>query len=160
MRRYFNPDNMDFSIIRKNQNYVDKSLLIPTIEDIAKKDNHFICVAKPRRFGKSTDAYMLIAYYSKGCDSSSLFADLKISHKSDYKMHLNQDNVIYLDMQYFYDKKENAFDMIDFLSKAVLRDILKEYEDVDYLDNTDLSITLDDIYDQCNQQFIFIFDEL
>ncbi|MCD7950523.1 MAG: ATP-binding protein [Erysipelotrichaceae bacterium] len=159
MGNYLNPDNALYNKERNRRLYVDKSLLIPLIEDIALNDNHFICVAKPRRFGKSTDAYMLIAYYSKGCDSSLLFNELKIAHKADYKMHLNQDNVIYLDMQYFYDKKGNAFDMIDFLTKAVLRDILKEYGDVDYLDNTDLSTVLDDIYDQCHEQFIFIFDE-
>ncbi len=32
--------------------------------------NRFVCMARPRRFGKSTDAQMLAAYYSRGCDIS------------------------------------------------------------------------------------------
>ena len=39
----------------------------------------FICNSRPRRFGKSTTADMLAAYYSKGCDSENLFADLAVS---------------------------------------------------------------------------------
>ncbi|MCD7809623.1 MAG: AAA family ATPase, partial [Erysipelotrichaceae bacterium] len=69
MGNYLNPDNSLYSEERYKPYYVDKSLLIPAIEKIKHDENKYISVAKPRRFGKSTDAYMLIAYYSKGCDS-------------------------------------------------------------------------------------------
>ena len=59
----------------------------------------YICNSRPRRFGKSITANMLTAYYSKGCDSQDLFAGLKISEASDFKMHLNQYDVIHLDIQ-------------------------------------------------------------
>ena len=44
---------------------------------------------------------MLTAYYSKGCDSSNLFDHLKIAEKEGYREHLNQHNVIHLNMQQF-----------------------------------------------------------
>ena len=59
----------------------------------------YICNSRPRRFGKSITANMLTAYYSKGCDSQDLFAGLKISETSDFKKHLNQYDVIHLDIQ-------------------------------------------------------------
>ena len=59
----------------------------------------YICNSRPRRFGKSITANMLTAYYSKGCDSQDLFAGLKISEASDFKKHLNQYDVIHLDIQ-------------------------------------------------------------
>ena len=59
----------------------------------------YICNSRPRRFGKSITANMLTAYYSKGCDSQDLFAGLKISEASDLKKHLNQYDVIHLDIQ-------------------------------------------------------------
>ena len=59
----------------------------------------YICNSRPRRFGKSITANMLTAYYSKGCDSQDLFAELKISEASDFKKHLNQYDVIHLDIQ-------------------------------------------------------------
>ena len=59
----------------------------------------YICNSRPRRFGKSITANMLTAYYSKGCDSQDLFAGLKIREASDFKKHLNQYDVIHLDIQ-------------------------------------------------------------
>ncbi|MBQ9057655.1 MAG: AAA family ATPase [Atopobiaceae bacterium] len=49
----------------------------------------FTCVSRPRRFGKSVDADMLVAYYSKGCDSRALFEGLDISRDPSFETHLN-----------------------------------------------------------------------
>ncbi len=157
MGNYLNPDNSLYSEERYKPYYVDKSLLIPAIEKIKHDENKYISVAKPRRFGKSTDAYMLIAYYSKGCDSSLLFNDLKIAHKTDYKMHLNQDNVIYLNMQYFYDMSESIDDMVDFINEEVIDEINEIYHIS--LRRNKLPLLLNAIYKQTTEQFIFIFDE-
>ena len=43
---------------------------------------------------------MLTAYYSKGCDSETIFADLEIGKSPDFKKHLNQYDVIHLDVQW------------------------------------------------------------
>ena len=59
----------------------------------------YICNSRPRRFGKSITANMLTAYFSKGCDSQELFAGLKISEATEIKKHLNQYDVIHLDIQ-------------------------------------------------------------
>ena len=45
----------------------------------------YICNSRSRRFGKSVTANMLTAYYSKGCDSEAMFADLEISKNTDFK---------------------------------------------------------------------------
>ena len=76
---YLNPDNRPFSRIFNSEIYVDHSLLIEYTNRIYDKDNNMICVSRPRRFGKSTDANMLVAYYSKGCDSRKIFDNLKIN---------------------------------------------------------------------------------
>ena len=60
----------------------------------------YICNSRPRRFGKSITANMLTAYYSRGCDSEAMFADLEISKNTDFKKHLNQYDVIHLDIQW------------------------------------------------------------
>lgn len=45
----------------------------------------YVCNSRPRRFGKSITANMLTAYYSKGCDSQDLFANLAISRNDEYR---------------------------------------------------------------------------
>ena len=43
---------------------------------------------------------MLTAYYSKDCDSEAIFDDLEIGKRPDFKKHLNQYDVIHLDVQW------------------------------------------------------------
>ncbi len=159
MGKFLNPGNARFKTTKSKKIYVDKSLLIHQVYNYAIQTNEFICISRPRRFGKSTDAKMLVAYFSKGCDSSALFNDLKISQTQMYHEHLNKHNVIFINMQEFYDKYNNVKDMLEFLSKSVLRDLFRVYKDVDYLDNKDLPNCLDDIYVELDEHFIFIIDE-
>ena len=75
---YVNPGNVSFEMARFSNIYVDKSMLISKINPLYKTEKRFVCVSRPRRFGKSMAANMLSAYYSCGCDSKKLFSGLKI----------------------------------------------------------------------------------
>ena len=65
---YLNPGNDMFAETVRGEIYVDKTGLIGQINAMVKTPQKFICISRPRRFGKSTAAYMLAAYYEKGCD--------------------------------------------------------------------------------------------
>ena len=138
--------------------YVDKSLLIQHIEYLRNKINKYICVSRPRRFGKSTDANMLVAYYSKGCDSHHIFDSLKISQTDYYLEHLNQHHVIHINMQSFLSNTHNIDKMIQLLTIRILNELKQEYS-VTFFDETNLSLSLEDIYVSTKDQFIFIIDE-
>ena len=127
---YLNPTNQNFYEAVNKEIYVDKSLFIEEIEYLKEKINKYICVSRPRRFGKSTDANMLVAYYSKGCDSSKIFNDLKISQTDLYSKHLNQHNVIHLNMQDFLSKTHDIDKMLTLLTNLIFRDIKKVYQDI------------------------------
>ncbi len=159
MGLYLNPDNKNFYEAINREIYVDKSLLIERLEYLRKKVNKYICVSRPRRFGKSTDVNMLVAYYSKGCNSHDLFDSLKISNTNIYLNHLNKHNVIYLNMQKFLNETHNVVKMVELLTKLIFRDIKKEYPDIDYLITIDLTQIFEDIYSEIGKRFIFIIDE-
>ena len=93
---YLNPDNEDFQQSLNSKIYVDKSELIAYTNGILRTEQKYICVSRPRRFGKSMAANMLTAYYSRGCDSREMFSDLKIAHDKSFEKHLNKYNVIHL----------------------------------------------------------------
>ena len=99
MGTYLNPGNSGFEKIR-NSIYVDKSGLIEAINRTIGTMQKLTCISRPRRFGKSFAAQMLCAYYDKTCDSAVLFDDLEIAEVpgGSYRKHLNQYDVIYLDM--------------------------------------------------------------
>ena len=72
MGTYLNPGNSGFEKIR-NSIYVDKTGLIRLINQTIGTIQKLTCISRPRRFGKSMAADMLVAYYSKGCDSAEIF---------------------------------------------------------------------------------------
>ena len=98
---YVNPGNIAFQEAINSIIYVDKSELISYTNRMMSTMQKHICVSRPRRFGKSMAADMLAAYYSRGCDSGSLFAGKKAEKGEAFRAHLNKHNVIRLDVQQF-----------------------------------------------------------
>ena len=152
---FVNVDNRLFQIVR-NSEYVDKSEIITLTNQVIDSEERFICVTRPRRFGKSVTVKMLNAYYSKGCDSKGLFSDLKIASSPDFEKHLNQHDVIYLDMTEFADNKDNGIRYLENLNTDVvseLKDTYPEYfkKDKDY--------SLPEAIRCLGKRFIFIIDE-
>jgi hypothetical protein len=80
---------------------VDKTGLLEYTNSVLGTEQGFMCVSRPRRFGKSMAANMMMCYYSKGADSRELFTGLNISKVPHYEEHLNAHNVIYLDVASF-----------------------------------------------------------
>ena len=76
---YLNPDNSNFQEVIKSKIYVDKTIMISQINEFMETSNKYLCISRPRRFGKTITGNMLSAYYSKGSDSKALFSKFKIS---------------------------------------------------------------------------------
>lgn len=79
MGMYLNPKNTGFQMALNSEIYIDKSEIIKQTNKIINTVQRFVCVSRPRRFGKSMTAEMLAAYYSRGCNSRELFSGLKIA---------------------------------------------------------------------------------
>ena len=75
---------------RNSQIYIDKTGLLNYTNSVMNTEQRYICVSRPRRFGKTLTAGMLMAYYCRECDSEALFNDLTISKSPVFKKHLNQ----------------------------------------------------------------------
>ncbi len=156
---YLNPSNVDFRRALNSEIYVDKSELIKYTNSKLLTEQQFICVSRPRRFGKSMAANMLTAYYSKGCDSKEMFSNLKIAKSESFEKHLNKYNVIHINMVNFLSRSKSIEDMLDYLKKRLLYEIKKENEDVDCFDWNDLTSVLDEIFQEKKIPFIFVIDE-
>ncbi len=100
---YFNPDNKSFTQAKNSLIYIDKTKLLGFLNRRLSTEEKCIAVSHARRFGKSHAAGMIDAYYSLGCDSTSLFENTKIASNADYKKHMNKYNVIHLDISSVWD---------------------------------------------------------
>ena len=63
MGSYLNPGSKGFQESLNSEIYVDKTGLIEKTNAVLNTRQKFICVSRPRRFGKSMAADMLAAYY-------------------------------------------------------------------------------------------------
>ena len=61
---YLNPGNENFRRILCADIYVDKTEMIHVMNQFIDKGNNYVCISRPRRFGKTFAGNMLNAYYS------------------------------------------------------------------------------------------------
>ena len=123
MGSYLNPGNALFKMAVNSQIFVDKSMLIDVTNRYLNTMQRFICVSRPRRFGKSVAADMLAAYYDRSVDSFALFEHLEISSQKSYGIHLNQYDVIKLNMQEFLSGTKNVDEMLERIQKFLIFDL-------------------------------------
>ena len=156
---YLNPENVDFQEVLNSKIYVDKSELIQYTNSVLRTTQKYICVSRPRRFGKSMAANMLTAYYSRGCDSRGLFQGLKIATHSDFEKYLNQYNVIHLNMRDYLTESENMKELIQFVEDDLLDELQQEFSDLRMPRRKTLVKVLEQAFVQYKIPFVFIIDE-
>ncbi len=156
---YLNPNGVDFQEALNSEIYVDKSGLIEYTNIVLRTKQKYICVSRPRRFGKLMAAEMLTAYYSRGCDSREMFSKLKIAKTEAFDKHLNKYNVIHINMVNFLSESHNMKEMIEFIEEDLIDELKNEYPDVCYPKRQNLIKVIAAIFAQTNIPFIFIIDE-
>ena len=156
MGTYFNPSNESFTCDKNSKIYMDKTGLLDYLNDVICTNSKCIAVSHARRFGKSHAAGMIDAYYSRGCDSYEIFKDTKIATKDNFRKHMNQYNVIHLDISSFWDAyKDNIVEKI----REYILDELKEVYGEQIDDRKMISSILMSVYKITNIPFVIIIDE-
>ena len=115
MGAYLNPGNTIFRNSLNSKIYVDKSGLIEMTSKYLNTEQRYLCVSRPRCFGKSMAVNMLAAYYDCSEDSSCLFDELEISKSDSYQVHLNQYDVLKLNMHDFLSLTHSVDDMLNLM---------------------------------------------
>ncbi len=155
---YLNPKNKAFWESTRSKIYVDKTNLIAHTNEFINTREKYVCVSRPRRFGKSMTIEMLAAYYSRGCDSADLFKGYEIEENESFPEHLNKYDVIFLNMQQFLIRAKDR-EVTEYLEQVVLADIRKEYGNLFPERETSLAAALEQIYAETEKAFIFLIDE-
>ena len=156
---YLNPNNALLKQAKKSEIFVDKSMMIAELNKLVDSENKFLCISRPRRFGKSMAGNMISAYYSKGCDSRELFKDLKIVRDKSFEEYLNKLNVIKFDLNAMfrmYDKDES---LIKFITELILDEFKETFSAVKFKDNDSLALAMMRVYAKTGHTFVIIIDE-
>ncbi len=159
MGMFVNPDNSAFQATLNARIYVDKSGLIRYTNSVLASTDAFICNSRPRRFGKSITANMLTAYYSRGCNSEEMFSGLEISKAEDFKRHLNQYDVIHLDIQWCIEPAGGPEHVVSYISEKTIAELREYYPDVSMKETKSLPEALSQINTATGKRFVIIIDE-
>lgn len=155
---YLNPGNEGFWEAVRSEIYVDKTGLIRYTNKYINTEQKYICVSRPRRFGKSMALKMLAAYYGSECDSQALFAGREIERDLTYREYLNRYDVILLNMQQFVIRAKNQ-PITDYLEQVVIEELHEVYGELFPEKETVLAAVLERIYAKTGKKFIFLIDE-
>lgn len=156
MGNYVNPGNSGFAEVRRGV-YIDKSGLIKQINEEIGTIQKLSCISRPRRFGKSFAAKMLCAYYDKTCHSAELFDDLIIAKDEQYLKHLNQYDVIYLDMTNILSETAGE-KIVPYIRRKVAEELVKEYPELE-ADPESFTTTLINTVELTGNKIVAIIDE-
>ena len=139
--------------------FVDKTLLLEELIPLLCQEQRFVCITRPRRFGKTVMANMIGAFFQKGADSCDIFDNLLIAGKEDYKNHLNRHNVIFID---FSEMPENCSSYSQYISRilsGLKQDLSNAFPELDIDKEKSVWDILTAVFEKNGQKFIFIMDE-
>ena len=105
---YLNPGNEGFKSALRSKIYIDKTGLLEYTNSVLDTEQRYLCISRPRRFGKSIAAEMLVSYYDKSCNSKELFQEREIAKSECFNEHLNKYDVIHVDMNSLCHKRSSS----------------------------------------------------
>lgn len=165
---YLNPGKDSFEEAVGSAIFVDKTPMIHYLNSIVRTKDKYVCVSRPRRFGKTMAVDMLAAYYGRGANSHDLFQGRKLaiaeppSTRGDtlrWDAYLGAFDVVRIVMTDFFGEGVSVPDATTRLQRLVVRDIMRAYPDADYFDKDDLAQSMADAFAVTGRQFVFLFDE-
>lgn len=139
--------------------FVDKTCILNDVLGCIEEETQYICITRPRRFGKTIMANMLGAFLGKGWDSSQIFDHLKIAGSAKYQKYLNQYDIIYIDFSRLPENCTSYQQYINRIITGLKSDLKNAYPE--YKLNFEAAVwdMFSAISDRSDQQFIFIMDE-
>ena len=157
MAIYLNTDTAlrNFNELANSKYFIDKSNILRKLNTFISTPNKYICITKPRRFGKSSIINMLGAYYTKGYNSKDIFDKLNIRKENSYLENLNKYNVINISFSDIPSDELVYSNYINNIEGQIKKDILEIFKDKKIEQNQQLYKMLL----ETKEQFIFIIDE-
>lgn len=139
--------------------FVDKSFILADLNALIGTETKYLCVTRPRRFGKSVIASMIGAYYSNAEDASRIFDKERVSKTEGYQTHLNSHNVIYIDFSNMDDECNSYREYLATIKEILREDLHAAYPEVSYRPKGSIFEDLQRIKQQTGEKFIFVLDE-
>lgn len=148
-----------YRLVKRDAYFVDKTSLLNELFPFLEVEKRFLCITRPRRFGKSVMANMIGAFFGKAADAGPLFDGLEIAASEEYRTHLNQYQVVYIDFSRMPQDCSSYASYIGRISDGLKHDLAEEYPSIDFGSGRDLWDMFQTAFDRTGQSFLFVMDE-
>lgn len=140
--------------------FVDKSDMIKELIQLIEEGGGYICITRPRRFGKTVMANMISAFFSRAVDGGALFQTLDIEQKQGYKKYQNKYPVIHIPFNDMLGACKSYEDYISSIEHQLITDLKAIYPDAVPDSEDSAAAALLNIYSAEDMfQVIFVLDE-
>ena len=140
--------------------FVDKSLLLEELIEGMGAEPQYICVTRPRRFGKTVMANMIGAFFGQAVSSGNIFERLKISASGQYSQHCNKHDIIYIDFSKIPEACSSYGEYIARFSDGLKADLVQFCPALKLDKNKAVWDLFNEVfYRNGRRKFIFILDE-
>lgn len=139
--------------------FVDKTPLLEDVLNAAEIDGQrFLCITRPRRFGKSVMANMVGAFLGKA-SNSSIFHNLAVAEYENCKRHLNQHHVIFIDFSRAPRDCGSYKQYIDRIQDGINQDLDEVYPETGIQVCGTVWDNLLTVFEKTKERFVFVIDE-
>lgn len=156
---YLNPNSANFEETLKRPIFVDKTMILKTMNRFMDEQNKYICVSRPRRFGKTIASNIISSYYSKGCDSKELFSSLKIGKDDTFETKLNKYNFIKIDLNSEYRNCRDKDNVLKNLTDDVVEEMQMQFPGIKFREDYSIAQCIQKVFTYTGEQFIILIDE-
>lgn len=140
--------------------FVDKSMMLEELIPRIETSMNYVCITRPRRFGKSVAANMIASFFSGACNGRTFFDELKISASELYEAHAGKYDVIFISFNELPRKCKSYGQYIDRIESRLLHDLKEAYPEADIQEDEAVWDALTSVYNAYDSKsFIFVLDE-
>lgn len=140
--------------------FVDKSLLLDELIPRIETGTNYICITRPRRFGKTVMANMIASFFSGECNAKNTFDRLQIAKSAFYKDYIGKYDVIFISLNELPRKCSSYEQYIDRIENRLIRDLETAYPDADISRDDAVWDAFGAVYNAYDsKRFIFVLDE-
>ncbi len=140
--------------------FVDKSFLLSELFPLVLEGSNYICVTRPRRFGKTMAANMIASFFSDSRDSADVFDKLNIGSIREYESFRNKYRVVHISFADISRQCVTYEQYISRIEKRLMKDLKQEYPYIAFeMEESAVDLFMDIYSQDSSVRFLFILDE-
>lgn len=140
--------------------FVDKSAFLAELIPLVAHPPRYVCVTRPRRFGKSMNAAMIAGFFGKNEPQllQETFGQLQVAAHPQYQQHLGQHNVVYMDLSR-HTRQSSYAEFKAQVQQQLFADLQSAYPEVPLASGEAIWKTFTRVFQATGAVFIFVVDE-